>query len=314
MAGVTDRPFRRLCTRLGAGLAASEMVTSDARLRGTRKSRLRADVRGEAEPRAVQIAGGVPEGLADAARYHVDNGAQIIDINMGCPAKKVCNVHAGSALLADELLVGRILRAVVAAVRVPVTLKIRTGPSPARRNGVAIARIAESEGVAALAVHGRTRACAFRGEAEYRTIADIKASVGIPVIANGDIAGPQHARRVLAETGADALMIGRAAQGNPWIFREIAHFLDTGSRLAPPGPAEVGATLLGHLAALYRLYGAADGVRVARKHLSWYCRGRPGGAQFWQRINRVESPRVQLAVARDYFARLCDGAATRCAA
>lgn len=306
MAGVTDRAFRRLCTRLGAAMAVSEMVTSDARLRATRKSRLRSEVRGEAEPRAVQIAGAVPARLADAARYHADNGAQIIDINMGCPAKKVCNVHAGSALLADEILVGDILRAVVAAAGTPVTLKIRTGPAPERRNGLHIARIAESEGIAALAVHGRTRACGFRGEAEYGTIARIKAAVSIPVIANGDIASPRDARRVLDATGADGLMIGRAAQGNPWIFREIDHYLRTGTPMAPPGPAEVGATLLGHLAALYRLYGADTGVRVARKHLSWYCKGRPGAAAFWQRINRVESPRAQLAMTRDYFASLCD--------
>lgn len=293
-------------------MAVSEMVASDARLRDTRKSRLRADVRGEAEPRAVQIAGACAERLADAARYHADNGAQIIDINMGCPAKKVCNVQAGSALLADERLVGRILRAVVAAVQVPVTLKIRTGPAPERRNGARVARIAESEGIAALAVHGRTRACAFRGRAEYRTIEEIKAAVSIPVIANGDIASPDDARRVLEATRADGVMVGRAAQGNPWIFREIAHYLRTGTRLSPAAPAEVGATLLEHLAALYRFYGPADGVRVARKHLSWYCKGRPGAAAFWQRINRVESPRVQLAIARDYFASLCD--AWRCAA
>ncbi len=301
MAGVTDRPFRQLCRRLGAGLAVSEMVASDARLRDTAQSRRRRDHTGESEPRSVQIVGAVPEQMADAARFNVDHGAQLIDINMGCPAKKVCNNHAGSALLGDESLVSRILAAVTAAVDVPVTLKIRTGLDPQRKNGVSIARIAVDNGIAAIAVHGRTRACAFRGSAEHNTVAAIKAAVQIPVIANGDVRTPQEAKRVLSRTRADGLMIGRAAQGNPWIFREIDHFLRTGEVLDPPGPAEVGATLVEHLRAIHALYGPYLGVRVARKHLSWYCRGRPGAAAFWQRVNRVECAAEQLALVRDYF-------------
>ncbi|MCP5157017.1 MAG: tRNA dihydrouridine synthase DusB [Ectothiorhodospiraceae bacterium] len=304
MAGVTDRPFRRLCRRLGAGLAVGEMVSSDPRLRATRKSRLRTDHRGEASPRAVQIAGANPQWMAEAARYNVDNGAQIVDINMGCPAKKVCNAQAGSALLADEPLVARILTAVVGAVEVPVTLKIRTGPSPESRNAVRIARLAESAGIAAVTIHGRTRACAFRGEAEYDTIAAVKVSVTIPVIANGDIDGPEKAARVLARTGADALMIGRAAQGNPWIFREVATFLETGRHHAPPSAEEVRATLLEHLEALYEHYGTEHGVRVARKHLSWYCAGRPGADAFWRRVSRVESAGAQASLVREFLDEL----------
>ena len=301
MAGVTDRPFRQLCRRLGAGLAVSEMVASNRRLRDTDQSRRRRDHSGENAPRSVQIVGADPTQMADAARFNVAHGAQIIDINMGCPAKKVCNTHAGSALLADETLVARILAAVTAAVDVPVTLKIRTGVSPERKNGVSIARIAADHGIAALAVHGRTRACGFRGEAEYETAAAIKAAVDIPVIANGDVRTPRDARAVLAATGADGLMIGRAAQGNPWIFREIDHFLRTGELLPPPAVAEVGATLVEHLHALHEFYGLHLGVRIARKHLSWYCKGRPGAAAFWQRVNRVTCADMQVSLVREYF-------------
>ncbi len=282
MAGVTDRPFRQLCRRLGAGYAVSEMVASNPRLHDTPKTRRRTDHAGEPAPIAVQIAGADPALLAEAARHNVARGAQIIDVNMGCPAKKVCNAAAGSALLSDEPLVARILDAVVAAVAVPVTVKIRTGPDPARRNAVAIARIAERAGVAALAVHGRTRACMFEGAAEYGTIAAVKAAVGIPVIANGDIDTPERARDVLAATGADAIMIGRAAQGRPWIFREIAHFLDTGMHLPPPTVDEARALIVEHLADHYAFHGEAAGVRTARKHLGWYGRRR-GGARRVQR-------------------------------
>jgi len=301
MAGVTDRPFRQLCRKLGAGLAISEMVASNWRLRETAQSRRRRDHSGESEPRLVQIVGADPAHMADAARLDVENGAQIIDINMGCPAKKVCNSHAGSALLADESLVTRILAAVTAAVDVPVTLKIRTGVTPESKNGVAIARIAADQGIAAIAVHGRTRSCAFRGRAEYDTLAAIKAAVDIPVIANGDVTTPQDAHRVLAYSGADGLMIGRAAQGNPWIFREIDHFLRTGEVLAPPETEEVAVTLREHLLALYEFYGLHLGVRIARKHLSWYCKGRPGAAAFWHSVNRVECADTQLRLVREYF-------------
>jgi tRNA-dihydrouridine synthase B len=306
MAGVTDRPFRQLCRKLGAGLAVSEMVASNWRLRDTAQSRRRRDHGGEAEPRSVQIVGADPAQMADAARFNVDHGAQIIDINMGCPAKKVCNTHAGSALLADESLVARILATVTAAVSVPVTLKMRTGVTPDRKNGVAIARIAADHGIAAIAVHGRTRACAFLGSAEYDTIAAIKAAVDVPIIANGDVRTPQDARRVLSRSRADGLMIGRAAQGNPWIFREIDHFLRTGEMLAPPTIGEVGATLVEHLQALHAFYGQHLGVRIARKHLSWYCKGRPGAAVFWQSVNRVECAALQLRLVREYFDDLAE--------
>lgn len=306
MAGVTDRPFRQLCRKLGAGLAVSEMVASNWRLRDTPQSRRRRDHGGEAEPRSVQIVGADPAQMADAARFNVDHGAQIIDINMGCPAKKVCNTHAGSALLADESLVARILATVTAAVSVPVTLKMRTGVTPDRKNGVAIARIAADHGIAAIAVHGRTRACAFLGSAEYDTIAAIKAAVDVPIIANGDVRTPQDARRVLSRSRADGLMIGRAAQGNPWIFREIDHFLRTGEMLAPPTIGEVGATLVEHLHALHAFYGQHLGVRIARKHLSWYCKGRPGAAVFWQSVNRVECAALQLRLVREYFDDLAE--------
>ncbi|MEE8286138.1 MAG: tRNA dihydrouridine synthase DusB [Gammaproteobacteria bacterium] len=306
MAGVTDRPFRQLCRKLGASLAVSEMVASDRRLRDTPQSRRRRDHGGETEPRSVQIVGADPAQMADAARFNVDHGAQIIDINMGCPAKKVCNTHAGSALLANETLVARILAAVTAAVTVPVTLKMRTGVTPDRKNGVAIARIAADHGIAAIAVHGRTRACAFLGSAEYDTIAAIKAAVDVPIIANGDVRTPREARWVLSRSRADGLMIGRAAQGNPWIFREIDHFLRTGKMLPPPSIGEVGATLVEHLHALHAFYGQHLGVRVARKHLSWYCKGRPGAAAFWQSVNRVECAAVQLRLVREYFDGLAE--------
>lgn len=303
MAGVTDRPFRQLCKRLGAGLAASEMVSSNSLLWGSDKTLRRADHAGEDEPRVVQIAGADPAMMAQAARYNVERGAQIIDINMGCPAKKVCNVMAGSALLQHETLVARILRAVVEAVAVPVTLKIRTGWDRAHRNGVHIARIAEESGIQALAVHGRTRADLFQGEAEYETIAAIKQAIKIPVIANGDIATPEKAAAVLTQTGADGVMIGRAAQGNPWIFTQIRHFLATGTRLAPPTVSEVRDTLLEHLDNLYAFYGEHTGVRVARKHISWYSKGLVGGAVFRHRVNQAESIDTQRAMVRDFFDR-----------
>lgn len=270
MAGVTDRPFRLLCRRFGAAVAASEMVTSDVRLWHTRKSRLRMVHEGEPDPRVVQIAGGEPEMMAEAARRNRDQGAQVIDINMGCPAKKVCNRAAGSALLRDEGLVASILAAVVTAVDVPVTLKMRTGWDPQHRNGVRIARLAEDSGIAALAVHGRTRTDRYEGAAEYQTIRAIKAAVRIPVFANGDIDSGAKARAVLEETGADGVMIGRAAQGRPWIFREIRHFLATGHALPEPDPREVRDIMLAHLDELYAFYGEHTGLRVARKHLGWY--------------------------------------------
>ena len=309
MAGVTDKPFRQLCKRLGAGLAVSEMTTADPRLWGTRKSRLRMDHAGEPAPVSVQIAGYDPQMLADAARHNVELGAQIIDINMGCPAKKVCNVWSGSALMQDEPLVARILDAVVRAVEVPVTLKIRTGWNRDNRNGLRIARIAEDAGIAALAVHGRTRADQYEGDAEYDTIAAIKAAVRIPVAANGDVDTPAKAKAVLAHTGADALWIGRAAQGRPWIFREIAHFLATGRTLAPPSPAEVCAILCEHLDALYAFYGEEHGVRIARKHLAWYARDRPENAAFRAVANAAQTAADQFRLTRDYFAALADDTA-----
>ena len=314
MAGVTDRPFRHLCRRLGAGLTVSEMVTSDPRLRATRKTLQRIDHSGEPAPRSVQIAGADPAQLADAARFNVARGADIIDINMGCPAKKVCSVAAGSALLSDEPLVARILERVVAAVEVPVTLKIRTGPAPDRRNAVRIAQIAESAGVAAVAVHGRTRKCAFRGVAEYESIRAVKRAVSIPIIANGDITSPEQARRVLAYTGADAVMIGRAAQGNPWLPGAVAAYVRSGTSVPPPGMQERGDVLLGHLHALHSFYGEAVGVRVARKHLSWYCRAYPHGERFWRSVNRVECAKRQLDLTRDFFHRLLDESPVRLAA
>jgi tRNA-dihydrouridine synthase B len=301
MAGVTDRPFRQLCKRFGAGYAVSEMVAANPRLRDTEKSRRRTDHGGEVEPVAVQIAGADPAQMADFARYNVDRGAQIIDINMGCPAKKVCNVAAGSALLSSEPLVAAIVDAVVRAVDVPVTLKIRTGPDPEHRNALAIARIAESAGIRALAVHGRSRACAFVGPVEYETIRAVKAAVSIPVIANGDIGTPEQARRVLAYTRADALMIGRAAQGRPWIFREIRHYLDCGSLPPPPTVAEARAAILAHLDDHYAFYGEAAGVRIARKHLGWYVKDLAGGDDFRREVNATETSTTQIAAVFRFF-------------
>lgn len=301
MAGVTDNPFRQLCKKLGAGLAVSEMTTSDPRLWTTRKSLKRMDHAGEPDPVSVQIAGYDPAMLADAARYNADAGAQIIDINMGCPAKKVCNVYAGSALLQDEPLVGRILSAVVAAVDIPVTLKIRTGWNRDNKNGIRIAAIAENSGITALAVHGRTRADLYEGDAEYDTIAAIKQSVSIPVLANGDIDSPQKAKSVLEYTKCDGLLIGRAAQGRPWIFREMAHYLSTGAILPTPGAREVCEILCGHLEALYDFYGEQQGVRIARKHLGWYAKDRPENASFRTIVNRAESSMEQMRLTRDYF-------------
>jgi len=301
MAGVTDLPFRRLCRRLGAALAAGEMLSADARLWDTAESRRRRDHSGEPGPRVVQIAGGDPAMMADAARRNADAGAEIIDINMGCPARKVCNKEAGSALLRDEALVAAILEATVRAVEVPVTLKIRTGWHPDSRNGVRIARLAEAAGIRALAVHGRTRACRFEGEAEYSTIAAIKRAVSIPVIANGDIDSAGKALRVLAETGADGVMIGRAAQGRPWIFREIEAALAGGPLSPPPGAAEARDIMLAHLRDLYDFYGPTAGVRIARKHIGWYCRERPQAQAFRQSVMQVESAEGQLARVREYF-------------
>lgn len=307
MAGVTDKPFRLLCKRLGAGLAVSEMTTSDPRMWTTKKSLWRMDHVGEPDPISVQIAGADPAALAEAARFNADHGAQIVDINMGCPAKKVCNAWCGSALLQHEDLVARILDAVVAAVDVPVTLKIRTGWDREHRNGVRIARIAETAGIAALAVHGRTRADLYNGEAEYDTIAQIKAAISIPVFANGDIDSPDKAAAVLRHTGADAVMIGRAAQGRPWIFREIAHFLATDERLPAPDARMVGEILLGHLDALYAFYGEEAGVRIARKHLGWYAKDRPENAAFRHVVNRAETADAQRRLTADYFAALAAG-------
>ena len=304
MAGITDRPFRRLARRYGAGLAVSEMLSARPELRESRKSRLRRDHAGEAGPISVQIAGADPAMLADAARFNVDEGAQIVDINMGCPAKKVCNANAGSALLEDEALVARILQAVVAAVRVPVTLKIRTGPRPERRNAVRIAQIAEAAGVQLLAVHGRTRACAFGGSAEYETIAEVKSRVQIPVIANGDIRSPEEAKRVLDATRADGIMIGRAAQGRPWLFREIGHYLVTGTHAAPPAAAEMSAVLIEQLRGLYELYGDEHGARIARKHIGWTVRDLPGGEQFRREANLIVDAAAQLRAVGEYFQAL----------
>ena len=309
MAGVTDRPFRQLCMRLGAGYVVSEMTSSDASLWDTEKSRLRRDHEGEAEPIAVQIAGYDPAQMAQAARFNVEQGAQIIDINMGCPAKKVCKVDAGSALMRDESLVARICAAVVQAVPVPVTLKIRTGWARAHRNGLTIARIAQDCGIAALAVHGRTREDQYEGAAEYDTIARIKSQLRIPVIANGDIDSPQKARAVLDSTGCDGVKIGRAAQGRPWIFREIAHHLAHGTALPPPSLFEVRHWLLEHLDQLYAFYGEGRGLRVARKHIQWYCRGNAGSEEFWQRVNRITDAAQQRACVAEFYEPLLLSAA-----
>lgn len=307
MAGVTDKPFRLLCKRLGAGLAMSEMTTSDPRFWRTEKSLRRMDHVDEPAPVGVQIAGTVPEIMAEAARHNVEHGAQVIDINMGCPAKKVCNAWAGSALMRDEDLVARICTAVVRAVDVPVTLKIRTGWDATHRNAPAIARIAQDCGIAALAVHGRTRDQQYTGLAEHDTIAAIKAQLSIPVIANGDIDSPQRAAFVLRHTGADAVMVGRAAQGRPWIFGEIAHYLATGELLPPPSLAAIRDILLGHLDALHDFYGEPAGVRIARKHLGWYAKDRPENGPFRAVVNRAESAAMQVALTRDYFDALIAG-------
>nr|WP_315234670.1 tRNA dihydrouridine synthase DusB [uncultured Albidiferax sp.] len=307
MAGVTDRPFRRLCKTLGAGYAVSEMVTSRRDLWNTLKTSRRANHDGEVAPIAVQIAGTDAAMMAEAAAYNVANGAQIIDINMGCPAKKVCNKWAGSALMQDEPLALAIVEAVVAACAphgVPVTLKMRTGWSQDNKNAVALARQFEQAGVQMLTVHGRTREQGYKGHAEYDTIAAVKAAVRVPVVANGDLTSPEKVRDVLAYTGADAAMIGRAAQGRPWIFREVAHFLDTGSHLAPPLVAEVRRLLLDHLEDHYRLYGEFSGVRTARKHIGWYVKTLPGGEDFRARMNLLEDPQLQLAAVDDFFTEL----------
>ena len=307
MAGVTDRPFRRMCRELGAGLVVSEMVTSDTRLWNSRKSRQRLDHSGEPGPRSVQIAGGDPQMMAEAARLTRDNGAQIIDINMGCPAKKVCNKAAGSALLRDETLVAEILEAVVAAVDIPVTLKIRTGWDSASRNGVRIARIAEQSGIQALAVHGRTRSELYTGDAEYDTIAEIRQAIRIPLFANGDIDSPQKARQVLEHTGADAVMIGRAAQRRPWIFREIEHYLCHGELLAEPGLDWQRSLLLEHLGALHGFYGLEMGVRIARKHVAWQLQALPGADDFRRSFNRMDCAREQRQAIQLFFDRLMEG-------
>ena len=301
MVGVTDRFFRRLCRELGAGYTVSEMLAANPALRETRKARMRSDFAGETSPIAVQIAGSDPEWMADAARYNVEQGAEIIDINMGCPAKKVCNKLAGSALLSHPRLVRDILEAVVGAVEVPVTLKIRTGPNPRERNGVEIAQIAEDSGIAALAVHGRTRSDRFKGEAEYDTIRRICQMLNIPVFANGDISTPQRAAEVLARTGADGLMIGRAAQGNPWIFREIRHYLDTGKLLDPPTRLEVLNVMERHLGQLHLSYGEHTGVRVARKHIGWYLQNQDDSGDTRKRLMRARSAEEQFELLRGYF-------------
>ena len=307
MAGVTDRPFRQLCKKLGAGYAVSEMVTSRRELWNSLKTSRRADHAGEPGPIAVQIAGTDALMMAEAAAYNIDRGAQIIDINMGCPAKKVCNKWAGSALMQDETLALQIVEAVVAACAprgVPVTLKMRTGWCQAHRNAVALARVFEAAGVQMLTVHGRTREQGYKGQAEYDTVAAVKAAVRVPVVANGDITTPQRARDVLVRTGADALMIGRAAQGRPWIFREVLHFLGTGTELAPPLVAEVRRLLLDHLRDHYALYGEFTGVRSARKHIGWYVKTLPGGEEFRARMNLVDDAAAQWQSVADYFDEL----------
>ncbi|MEN3373087.1 tRNA dihydrouridine synthase DusB [Dechloromonas sp. ZS-1] len=307
MAGVTDRPFRQLCKKLGAGLAVSEMVTSNSLLYGSAKTLRRANHDGEVEPISVQIAGADPKMMAEAARHNVDNGAQIIDINMGCPAKKVCNVMAGSALMQHEQLVGEILDAVVGAVpNTPVTLKFRTGWNIANKNAPNIARIAESAGVRAVAIHGRTRCQQYTGEAEYDTIAYVKTLVKIPVIANGDITTPEKAKFVLDKTGADGIMIGRAAQGRPWLFREIEHYLKTGEKLPPAPVAEIHAILMAHLDDLYAFYGVETGVKVARKHISWYTKGLIGSAAFRKVMNTLPTLEEQRTAVDSFFLRYAE--------
>lgn len=303
MAGVTDRPFRQLCKELGAGYAVSEMAASNPKLWDTEKSSRRTNHDGEMEPKAVQIAGADAQMLAACAKHNVDKGAQIIDINMGCPVKKVCNAWCGSALLQDEKLVAEILDAVVGAVDVPVTLKFRTGWDRANKNALNIARIAESAGIAMLTLHGRTRADGYKGDAEYETIAAVKSAVKIPVVANGDITTPEKAKYVLQVTGADAIMIGRAAQGRPWIFREIEHYLKTGTYLPPPLVAEVSGLMDAHLREHYAFYGEFMGVRTARKHIGWYVQDLIGGEEFRQEMNLLTSCEEQLIAVKMFFDR-----------
>ena len=304
MAGVTDRPFRQLCKKMGAGMAVSEMVSSNSLLWGSEKTRRRANHDGEVDPISVQIAGADPVMIAQAARYNVEQGAQIIDINMGCPAKKICNTMAGSALLQNEQLVGKILDAVVRAIDVPVTLKIRTGWDKEHKNALVVARIAENAGIQALAIHGRTRACAYAGHAEYDTIATVKAAARIPVIANGDINSPEEVRKVLEYTGVDAVMIGRAAQGRPWIFREISYYLATGSHLPLPEVTEIHHVLINHLYDLYDFYGEYSGVRIARKHISWYTKGLIGSAVFRHAMNQLQTIDQQVSAVNEFFSNL----------
>lgn len=306
MAGVTDRPFRQLCKTMGAGMAVSEMISSNSLLWGSEKTRRRANHEGEVSPVSVQIAGADPQMMAEAARYNEAHGAQIIDINMGCPAKKICNVMAGSALLQDEILVGKILDAIVKAVDIPVTLKIRTGWSTQQKNALSVAHIAEDSGIQALAIHGRTRACAYKGEAEYDTIAAVKAAIKIPVIANGDIDTPIKAKQVLDYTGVDAVMIGRAAQGRPWIFREIEHYLVTGKPLPLPEVNEIHRVLTDHLNDLYGFYGEYSGVRIARKHISWYTKGLVGSAGFRHTMNQLQTIEQQISATDTFFHELAD--------
>jgi len=309
MAGVTDKPFRQLCRMYGAGLAVAEMVASDPALWNTKKSKLRLTHYEEESPRAVQIVGADPQAMAQAARYNADLGAQIIDINMGCPAKKVCNVFSGSALMQDEILVTKILESVVEAVDIPVTLKLRTGWNKENKNAVKIARIAENSGIQMLTVHGRTRACGFKGDAEYQTIKQVKSQVSIPVIANGDITSPEKAADVLQATGADGIMLGRAALGNPWIFREINHFLQTGEQMTRPGTEDIRQVILQHLDGLYELYGEYTGVRVARKHVGWYSKYLENGEVLRSSVNKTESIERQLFVVKNYFNALNNGEA-----
>ena len=301
MAGVTDLVFRKLCRQLGAGYSVTEMISADSKLWDTNKSKLRRLHMDEPAPRVVQIVGSDPQQLAHAAVFNVEHGADIIDINMGCPAKKVCKVLAGSALLADEDLVKRILKAVVSAVNVPVTLKIRTGSDVDNRNGVQIAKIAEDCGIQMLTVHGRTRACRFLGEAEYKTICKIKKSINIPVVANGDINSPEKAKKVLAITNADAIMIGRAAQGQPWLFRQIDHYLKFNEKLENPPKAEMRTIILTHLEELYSLYGKQQGVRIARKHIGWYLENMLSSQQFKQKVFSVADADVQFNMVRNYL-------------
>ena len=304
MAGVTDRPFRQLCKKYGAGMAVSEMVTSNSLLYGSSKTIRRANHEGEVDPISVQIAGADPKMMAEAAKYNSDKGAQIIDINMGCPAKKICNVMAGSALLQHEDLVKKILESVVKASPVPVTLKIRTGWDKQHKNAINIAKIAESSGIQALAIHGRTRACHYTGEAEYETIAAVKNEINIPVIANGDITTPEKALEVLKQTSADGVMIGRAAQGRPWIFREIDHFIKTGNHLMPPTIDEVEKTTLEHVIDLYDFYGEESGLRVARKHISWYTKGFKNSAMFRSKMNTIDNTSEQINYIKEFFQSL----------